>query len=105
MNSFSAFTFAISHWNGLLAGDPSLVIREHFNPFSERHLEDAAAFFTADPAIQHRPGSGPLSGPDGYLESARMTLATFRLSTFRSCTLGSAAIPFSKSTLPDAFAS
>jgi predicted ester cyclase len=57
--------------------DKHLVIREHFNSFNERRLQDAAAMFTADAVLQHRPGSGPLRGPDGYLESARMALATF----------------------------
>ena len=54
-----------------------LLIREYIKSFNERRLQDAADMFTHDAVIQHRPGSGPLKGPEGYLESARMAIDSF----------------------------
>jgi predicted ester cyclase len=57
--------------------DIHLLIREYFKSFNERRLQDAAVMFTNDAVIQHRPTSGPLTGPEGYLESARMAIGSF----------------------------
>ena len=60
-----------------LVADTHLLIREYITSFNERRLQDAAAMFTRDAVIQHRPGSGPFKGPEGYLESARMAIGSF----------------------------
>ena len=57
--------------------DTHALILEYITSFNERRLQDAAAMFTHDAVIQHRPGSGLLKGPDGYLASARMAIGSF----------------------------
>jgi hypothetical protein len=57
--------------------DAHALILEYFTSFNERRLQDAAAMFTHDAVIQHRPGSELLKGPEGYLASARQALGTF----------------------------
>ena len=57
--------------------DAHLLIREYYKAFNERRFDDAADLFTADAVIQHRPDGVVLAGPDGYLESARATMAIF----------------------------
>lgn len=57
--------------------DAHLLIREYYKAFNERRFADAADLFTVDATIQHRPDGVVLRGPDGYLESARATLAIF----------------------------
>jgi ketosteroid isomerase-like protein len=54
-----------------------LLIREYYKAFNERRFADAADLFTHDAVIQHRPDGAPLKGPEGYLESARTTVAMF----------------------------
>ena len=54
-----------------------LLIREYYRAFNERRLDDATELFTSDAMLQHRPDGNALTGPDGYLESARATLAIF----------------------------
>jgi len=54
-----------------------LLIREYYKAFNERRFDDAAELFTADAVIQHRPDGSSLTGPAGYLESARATMAIF----------------------------
>ena len=57
--------------------NPHLLIREYYRAFNERRFDDAADLFTHDAVIQHRPDGAPLKGPEGYLESARATVAMF----------------------------
>ena len=57
--------------------DTHALIREYIAAFNERRLQDAAAMFTNDAVIQHRPSSKPLIGPDGYLTSAGQAIGTF----------------------------
>jgi len=57
--------------------DTHLLIREYITSFNERRLQDAAAMFTPDAVIQHRPRHEPLTGPEGYLESARQAIGSF----------------------------
>jgi hypothetical protein len=57
--------------------DTELMIRQYYEAFNERRFGDNASLFTADAVIQHRPNAGPLQGPHGYVESARMATATF----------------------------
>ena len=54
-----------------------LLIREYYKAFNERRFEDAAELFTHDAVVQHRPDGVQLKGPEGYLESARATIAIF----------------------------
>ena len=54
-----------------------LLIREYYKAFNERRFDDAAELFTADAVIQHRPDGSLLTGPAGYLESVRATMAIF----------------------------
>ena len=58
-------------------GNAHLLIREYYKAFNERRFDDASDLFTADAVIQHRPDGVGLSGPAGYLESARATIAIF----------------------------
>jgi SnoaL-like domain len=58
-------------------GNAHFLIREYYNAFNERRLEDAADLFTQDAVIQHRPDGSLLRGPEGYLESAHATVAIF----------------------------
>ena len=58
-------------------GDAHLLIREYYKAFNERRFEDAADLFSVDAVIQHRPDGVLLMGPEGYLESARATVAIF----------------------------
>ena len=51
------------------------MIRDYYKAFNERRFEDAAALYTADAVIQHRPDGSPLKGPEGYIESSRLTMA------------------------------
>ena len=53
------------------------LIRNYYRAFNERRFSDAAELFTHDAVIQHRPDGVPWKGPEGYLESARATIATF----------------------------
>ena len=57
--------------------DTHLMIRKYYEAFNERRFTDNAELFTADAVIQHRPNHGPFQGPGGYLESARMAIASF----------------------------
>jgi hypothetical protein len=54
-----------------------LLIREYYRAFNERRFNDAAELFTFDAVVQHRPDGVPWKGPEGYLESARATIAIF----------------------------
>ena len=54
-----------------------LRIREYYKAFNERRFDDAADLFALDALIQHRPDGSQLKGPEGYLESARATIAIF----------------------------
>src|SRR5437763_17128483 len=58
-------------------GNTHLLIREYYAAFNERRLNDAAELFTFDAVIQHRPDGVVVKGPEGYLESARATIAIF----------------------------
>ncbi len=58
-------------------GNAHLLIREYYKAFNERRFDDAADLFSFDAVIQHRPDGGTLKGPEGYLESARATVAIF----------------------------
>jgi hypothetical protein len=58
-------------------GNAHLLIREYYKAFNDRRLADASELFTFDAVIQHRPDGVVLKGPDGYLESARATIAIF----------------------------
>ena len=57
--------------------DTHLLIRGYYLAFNERRFNDAADLFTADAVIQHRPDGVTQSGPEGYLESSRATIAIF----------------------------
>lgn len=57
--------------------DTHLLIREYYKCFNERRFDDAAEMFTHDAVVQHRPDGVTLVGPEGYLESARATIAIF----------------------------
>jgi len=57
--------------------DAHLLIRKYYTAFNERRFEDAAELFTQDAVIQHRPDGSLLTGPAGYLESTRATIAIF----------------------------
>lgn len=57
--------------------DAHLLIREYYRAFNERRFDAAADLFTQDAVIQHRPDGVLLKGPEGYLESARATIAIF----------------------------
>jgi len=57
--------------------DAHLLIREYYQAFNERRINDVAELFTEDAVIQHRPDGSLLKGPSGYLESAHATLAIF----------------------------
>jgi hypothetical protein len=54
-----------------------LLIREYYQAFNERRFDEAAELFSFDAVIQHRPDGVLLKGPEGYLESARATIAIF----------------------------
>ena len=54
-----------------------VLIQEYYRAFNERRFEDAAGLFTFDAVIQHRPDGVIQTGPEGYLESARATIAIF----------------------------
>ena len=54
-----------------------LLIREYYQAFNERRLDDAAELFTEDAVVQHRPDGNLQKGPNGYLESAAKTLTIF----------------------------
>jgi len=58
-------------------GHAHLLIREYYKAFNERRLEDAAELFTFDAVVQHRPDGVMQKGPEGYMESARATIAIF----------------------------
>ena len=58
-------------------GDAHLLIRAYYKAFNDRRFDDAADLFTDDAVVQHRPDGVALSGPGGYLESARATIAIF----------------------------
>ena len=60
-----------------LMGNAHFLIREYYQAFNERRFNDAADLFTDDAVIQHRPDGVALSGPPGYLESAKATIAIF----------------------------
>ena len=60
-----------------MMGDAHLLIREYYKAFNERRFDDAADLFSLDAVIQHRPDGVLLTGPEGYLESARATIAAF----------------------------
>ena len=53
------------------------LIREYYQLFNERRIDEVAELFTDDAVIQHRPDGSQLKGPAGYLESAHATLAIF----------------------------
>jgi predicted ester cyclase len=57
--------------------DTHLLIRKYYEAFNQRRFDENAELFTADAVIQHRPNHGPFQGPEGYLESARMAMASF----------------------------
>ena len=57
--------------------DGHLLVREYYRAFNERRFDDAAELFTHDATIQHRPDGVIWTGPAGYLESARATIAIF----------------------------
>ena len=61
----------------LTVSNAHLLIREYYQAFNERRFEAAAELFTHDAVVQHRPDGVPLKGPEGYLESARATIAIF----------------------------
>jgi SnoaL-like polyketide cyclase len=54
-----------------------LLIREYYKAFNERRFDHAAEMFTFDAVVQHRPDGLAWTGPEGYLESARATIAIF----------------------------
>jgi hypothetical protein len=60
-----------------MMGNAHLLIREYYQAFNERRFEDGADLFALDAVIQHRPDGVLLKGPEGYLESARATVAIF----------------------------
>jgi len=57
--------------------DAHILIRDYYAAFNERRLADAADLFSLDAVVQHRPDGVKLEGPEGYLESARATIAIF----------------------------
>ena len=57
--------------------DIPALIQRYYQAFNERRFTVAAELLSADAEIQHRPGSVPLRGPGGYIESARMATTSF----------------------------
>lgn len=53
------------------------LIEKYYRAFNERRFADNAELFASDAEIQHRPTGTPLVGPEGYLTSASMAIASF----------------------------
>lgn len=53
------------------------VIRQFYEHFNERRLEDAAALFAEDAVLEHAPLRRHSRGPAGYLEFVRMWTQAF----------------------------
>ena len=53
------------------------LIQEYYRGFNERRFEESANLLADDAEIQHRPGSAPLKGREGYLTSAGMATTSF----------------------------
>ena len=57
--------------------DAHTLVRRYYGLLNEHQFDATAELFAPDAVLQHRPDGNPLSGPAGFLESARATIAIF----------------------------